>query len=791
MKELCLRVIRWALRLYYYRVQLVTAGITLALPALVCNQSIGGMVRGVFDIDTGTSLFLTGLMSMLLMWGMRLPARLVRIYGPERFDFKAKGLESSSGPGVPNWLRDAGWFLISLAPMIAVLIQRVSESGWTGSEGISGLRTVLYLSLGIGLAFILYIGAVWIARSVGGVESTEVMGSALLRKLESSADEQHSKYSRAKSDLTHASFIGQIVGIIWTSCGTALRWLPDSLLTGITRPIPHATSEHDTPDHLPPTRPPIELLVGHFLLMAYTLAATLILLGIGLMSPSEVAPLVSLLALLLAACLVCSGIAFFFDRIPVPVTLLLAIWVFGVSLFWRQSHVIEPVAASNKVPIPASEVLGVDPKDPDDGFPILIAAEGGGIHAGLWAAHVLEELMSDPGEKMMDHENKEIVWGHEFLKRVRCVSGVSGGSYGLMYFVNTMAQGKPDLQSHALTQASGASSLGAVVHGLVFHDILSGVIPVSQGTDRGVSMEQDWLQHSPGLKGVLLSDWIAGVKTRKCPAVLFNATSVERGTPLVFGNTSFDPAAGDVQDWLYAPQGGYSIPVVSAARASASFPFVTPAARVRNEAREEHAVDGGYFDNYGMAVLTRWLHGALITLRAQSLDPVHPPPSGLQCPQQVLVIQIQSGAAPRPQNISWDGNDQVRASQIPAPLAEGIITELTAPLQALMSVRTTGQRQHNSDDFEMLTDIWWPKNRPNQLGEPGKVNIENAVFAFRGSPPLSWHLTDSERNQVTSVKISERHPSSLGVVRRYLKRAVEKSIKDKQARAAAAASAKP
>src|SRR5262249_32873287 len=104
------------------------------------------------------------------------------------------------------------------------------------------------------------------------------------------------------------------------------------------------------------------------------------------------------------------------------------------------------------------------------------------------------------------------------------------------------------------------------------------------------------------------------------PGLLLNATVVETGRPIVFSNTNFPNDEKDVTglvnfyDLFPELHRGYDIRVNTAARLSASFPFVAPAARsnlTNPPVPDYHIVDGGYYDNYGVVSLLGWLRNAL------------------------------------------------------------------------------------------------------------------------------------------------------------------------------------
>src|SRR5205823_5102490 len=149
------------------------------------------------------------------------------------------------------------------------------------------------------------------------------------------------------------------------------------------------------------------------------------------------------------------------------------------------------------------------------------------------------------------------------------------------------------------------------------------------------------------------------------------------------------------------------VQIVTAARLSASFTYVSPAARPDLDGPQFHVVDGGYYDNYGMTTLMQWLQQAL----EESGAP----------PKRILVVQIR-GTPPDPPDRpdAW----------------HGWFYQAWAPLEAMLQVRTTGQLSHNEEEFRRLQQQWASRG----------VEIDNAVFQFCGArPPLSWHLSGHDK----------------------------------------------
>src|SRR6202011_1441259 len=78
--------------------------------------------------------------------------------------------------------------------------------------------------------------------------------------------------------------------------------------------------------------------------------------------------------------------------------------------------------------------------------------------------------------------------------------------------------------------------------------------------------------------------------------------------------------------------------VETSVRMSATFPFVSPAARAHLDCISAHLVDGGYYDNSGISALNTWLRQAVGKDRWECKDLKCPP---LSIPE-ILLLQILS-----------------------------------------------------------------------------------------------------------------------------------------------------
>jgi hypothetical protein len=317
-----------------------------------------------------------------------------------------------------------------------------------------------------------------------------------------------------------------------------------------------------------------------------------------------------------------------------------------------------------------------------------------------------------------------------------------------MYFTAAYQDGQvpPDSLDNIIASAD-ESSLDEVTWGLAYPDFVFSLFPwlkgigVSSGavrtadsgfifTDRGRMLESSWRTRMPKSQAdATLAGWRADVANGMRPAVIFNSTLVETGDRFLLASTGFTDARenkarreqhqGRWEFFKLYPDS--DLRVRTAARLSATFPYVTPAARMlRNDTKrseegrfyrpEPHAVDGGYYDNYGMVSLLDWLDNGLQT------TPARP---------KILILEIRASPIAR--------ESRPRSSSF------GAIFQLTNPLLTMTNVRGTGQLSHNALDENLMNRIY-------------SSNLCEATFEFdnndaRGCPrsePLNWHLTPDD-----------------------------------------------
>jgi patatin-like phospholipase len=401
-----------------------------------------------------------------------------------------------------------------------------------------------------------------------------------------------------------------------------------------------------------------------------------------------------------------SGLSFFFDAPGVPLLLVLAVWVAAIAQSSASDHYYHVLdGADGPSPTPAEAILAAG-----GDTAVVVAANGGGIQAAVWTARVLTGLVAECRAEFGDDR---------FLRAVRCVSAVSGGGVGAMYFVDACGRGMGEAALAKVLRDAADSRLDEVAWGLVYPDLRRHVFPWSVGrlAGRGRALEEAWKEAGTGVAAPLAS-WCRGARDGTRPAVIFNATLAETGSRLLFATAPLDPCSGMKDshaarlnfEELYP---GKDVAVVTAVRLSATFPYVSPAARADLAGRQPHVVDGGYFDNYGMTTLVEWLDAALQGARGKI--------------RRVLVLQLR-------------GAPVVRATPAAARrvASRGWFYQAFAPIATMLSVRNAAQISNDEVEYDLLQRAW-----------AGEVDLHSVVFEFPGEhPPLSWHLTAEQKEAI-------------------------------------------
>lgn len=475
----------------------------------------------------------------------------------------------------------------------------------------------------------------------------------------------------------------------------------------------------------PPSGERLKLRPGHVFALCLSGLALACYLAIGYYkseieaAPARVPALAYLLLFAIVVCWVLSALAFFLDRYRFPLLWCLAILSVVTAYAPISDHFFRIVRLESPptgLLTPAQLLrsrLGAGQKRL-----VFVATAGGGIQAAAWTVQVLTGL---------EEECKAHTPPCSFRNSVVAISSVSGGSLGTVAYARTYDSTLPPVTpSQALNNAE-TPALDEVGWGWTNPDVMRAVSPLfwRRYIDRGWALERKWAAVNQlndtegGVGDTLLSAW--GREAQEgMPALIFNSTIVETGEPIVFTTSDFAHAGnanGLVNFYdIYKDRPGFvDLRVNTAARLSASFPYVGPAARSGEKpapALDYHFVDGGYYDNYGIGSLLAWLEDALTDPEVQSKI------------SDVLILQI------RPfQNESQDKRK-----------SRGWGFQIVAPVVALLSMRDTAQDANDSNELELFGEYF----------DSQHLNVWTARFDFGGDgecakSPLSWKLSAAQK----------------------------------------------
>jgi predicted acylesterase/phospholipase RssA len=657
-----------AIYLWPLRVQIVTGLVLIVLPSLPWFEGPARYLGGLFDPIEETALLPIALLSLLCAWTIAITGRLVLAYGGARMQLPK--LPGSHRGHVPAHLW--GWS----APLAVPTVVSTICYSHTASKSSVGAM-VVYATMGVVAAC--FTLAIVLMLSRRAMQTAPLFGSAFQRVLRF-------------VDRHPCLASGYVAGT------------------------------------------PPQLLPGHGIGAVLAIASFLTYLLVRSWTQQVDRPLfVSTLAFVLLFTLMLSWfaglMAFLFDRTRAPLFVFLFAYIliinFGIERFVTTDLEYETYQRSTPPPARSTTLTAGTTR------PIVVAASGGGIQAAAWTTRVLTGLADDRAD---------------FQSRVRLISGVSGGSVGAMHYLTQQAScspvgsenrvtSRPDALKHAME-----SSLHAAGWGLVFQDLPRTVVPflMSPLVNRGSLLEDAWkrdrrLAEDASKDGspALMSNWGAHVPSGACPGVVFNAMVAETGEPMLF-STALLPASLE----RFAFERHYpdlDLKLATAARLSAAFPYVSPAAHAQHDTKpsatgaaanprqgHRHIVDGGYFDNFGVATAVEWLNAELIQLEKD----------GQPLPTRVMLVEICEEPS---------CSSSVPAGALtPGGPRRSLPYQLYAPLSALYQMRGAAQRARNRWHVRLLQQRWGPR-----------VTIESALFPYPSEAgPMSWHLSEAEKANI-------------------------------------------
>ncbi len=296
---------------------------------------------------------------------------------------------------------------------------------------------------------------------------------------------------------------------------------------------------------------------------------------------------------------------------------------------------------------------------------------------------------------------------------------------GSMFFLSGYSSAKDTdfvFKPDNIVERASRSSLSAAGWGFLYPDLarafplLGMSVPLT--IDRGWALENAWIAQWPSPPNI--NEWRRDVEAGKRPAAIFNATAAENGHRFLIASTDFDEnvlndAIGMLPDKVTIQFSkrfaGYDVPVATAARLSASFPYVSPEAQASDgpAASRFHIGDGGYYDNSGVLSALEWIEQAAPALKGH--------------PVLLLLIDSEPGTPGPAQRWSWQ-------------------RQFVAPLDTLLNVRTASQQVRGAFETAIA-------QRQLHFGSGLEVVPVSFLYSSSLPAPLSWHLTNAQKRGIS------------------------------------------
>ena len=472
-----------------------------------------------------------------------------------------------------------------------------------------------------------------------------------------------------------------------------------------------------------------------------------------------------------------SATSYFLDYYRTPtlvavLTLLVSSYVFSridhrfpVVRIERRPSSEKTVKDMNAIGVVADSARN-DAKIKDD-YIFIVVAPGGGIHASAWTAQVLAGL----------HDR----YRERFSSRLKLISAVSGGSVGAMFYLDHF----PYLENAAVLSSRGdkdqgmqderfrkyisttfrrasTSSLEALAWGALFPDTSRLFIGNWIQEDRGMVQERRWLRRMDVGSGYgqTLYSWKREADEGKMPYVVFNATEAETGRRVLFSTFSFQKLGNSLDrsielhadsipdearaiDYLSIANEQFDLPISTAVRLSATFPYAAAAAMPAKDTLPlGHVVDGGYVDNEGLLTALDFIRIDSLKLENSS--------------RRYVIIRILHNPPLE---------DHLISPTDPGLSESGWEYASFGPLMAMSNVRISSQRERGEIELRLLKDAMQGRD-PNAMVTKPSVKAEDpsqesGVFALGSkvisivipftppsdyqAPPLNWKLSPKQR----------------------------------------------
>jgi hypothetical protein len=423
---------------------------------------------------------------------------------------------------------------------------------------------------------------------------------------------------------------------------------------------------------------------------------------------------------------------------------------------------LTPAEASSDAPADAAGLPG-RPKL------VILCVSGGAIRSAYWTAVVLDRINREFRRTFA----ARLARGRpDFHDHVRIITGASGGMVGTAYYVHRLAQRdrlatRPDLPPQWYRDIPRAS-LNPVARYMALGSPWRMLLPRLPGrlaSDRGSVLEDDWYDLTTETFARLANGdppFREGPERRGAvPSLIYSPMIVDDGRRLLISNldlmthdrpdpltpgaaeanwevpllrnndldndndaTTRRPISLSALELFKLVPGARGISLATAARMSATFPFLSPAVNLPTEP-PVRVVDAGYFDNYGVHLACAWA--------LQNRDWIRDNTSGL------VIIQVRDALSKR---------DRLGVPGTSKAFFEDLFQGLqffTSVGDAVLRARYSTNAFRNDHEITVLSEVFQKMGLPREF--IATVIFENSARVESSARSTLWPGLQAERPQ--------------------------------------------
>ncbi len=248
---------------------------------------------------------------------------------------------------------------------------------------------------------------------------------------------------------------------------------------------------------------------------------------------------------------------------------------------------------------------------------VIINISGGGLRAGVWGTHVVQQVDSLLSGRLMDH--------------TVLMTGASGGMFGAAFvrdlFIEKQQNDSINWHNKIYFDQISKDLLNPIVFTILTNDFFMPWRKFEQDQqwyhlDRGYIIEKQLMENTNGLLNKKIMDYQALEQEAKIPMLMVTPTIINDSRRLII---SAQPASYlmrhpvslekpnlteiDAVDFnrLFVDHGGENLTMRSALRMNATYPYILPQVQFPTKPAIR-VIDAGWTDNYGIETAGRFLN---------------------------------------------------------------------------------------------------------------------------------------------------------------------------------------